>query len=148
MTAQETQHWFSQQFGAQLRSPISSYVHLSSEVQGGLCQVWLTMKHFAMEARGRRFDAGSRWGGHQGQSLVKMDLHRALELPGFRSVDWRIDRPEMEGLKAVSELEMECPSLLSLLSAYETGTGLLGERSNSCLAGCPANEAVERSSGY
>lgn len=117
-------------------------------VQGEMCKVWLAMKHFAMEARSRRFDPGSRcgfqlcvvpirWGGHGGQSLVKMNLNRALSLPGFNSVDWEIHRPEIQGLPAVSELEMDCPSLLR---TYKNA--LPGQRNagHGGFAGCPAVE--------
>ena len=66
------------------------------------------MKHFSVEARTRRFDHGTKYGGHGGQSLVKSFPKMAKRnIPGFEGVAWKVLRPE----DAVSQLEIDCPTL-------------------------------------
>jgi len=68
------------------------------------------MKHFGVEARERRFNHRSRYGGHQGHSLAMgMPTDRVL---GSRTVACSYNRPQLGGGVGVSQLEIDSPSLL------------------------------------
>eukprot|EP00434_Breviolum_minutum_P008873 symbB.v1.2.007824.t2/scaffold463.1/size291460/5 len=76
----------------------------------GQLNVTSAMKHFGVEARERRFNHRSRYGGHQGHSLVMgMPTDRVL---GSRTVACSYNRPQLGGGVGVSQLEIDNPSLL------------------------------------
>lgn len=83
------------------------------------------MKHFTVEARTRRFDHESRYGGHGGHSLVKSFEECARDnVPGFDGVSWTVRRPGDERGVAVSQLELDCPTLLATHKGdWKTGAG-------------------------
>ena len=69
------------------------------------------MKHFGVAARARRFDAGSRYGGHGGHSLALGFPELAHQIPGY-AVSCTVQRPELgDGLVGLSKVEVENPNL-------------------------------------
>lgn len=71
------------------------------------------MKHFGVEARARRYDPHSRYGGHGGQSLAMGFPENGKSILGYHGVQCTVKRPSPgDGLVGVSKLELESPSLL------------------------------------
>eukprot|EP00438_Fugacium_kawagutii_P030648 Skav221854 [mRNA] locus=scaffold1175:82617:95084:+ [translate_table: standard] len=74
------------------------------------------MKHFGVEARARRFDPESRYGGHGGHSLARACPESARRcVLGFGDVAVSVTRPDQgHGRVGISQLELDSPRLLDI----------------------------------
>jgi len=70
-------------------------------------------KHLSLEARRRRFDPASRYGGHGGRTLVKTMRKADVSVDGYRDTYLKIKRPtDPDGNVLVSDLDKELQELL------------------------------------